>query len=126
VKSIEFKRGRVAIRGHHNDSTYVEVKWDGDKYKLLIGAGSGDRIHVARDGDIVFVMSYSVGMDHISVMEFNMRKIMLVKEAEEAVYAGDDVVCLQSASEELMEHLRKPWHEYTDQNLLRSLLNLYG
>lgn len=127
MKSIEFKRGRVAIRGHYNDSTYVQITvrspW---KCKLLTGAATGDKIYVARDGDIVYVMIYSVGMDYIGVTMFDLTKAEPVKGADQTVLGGDDIIWIDNASEALADHIRKPWNEYTEANLLRILLNLYG
>lgn len=127
MKSVDFKRGKVSIRGHHNDSTYVQITVRGPwKCKLLTGAGSGDRIYVARDGDIVYVMSYSVGMDYIGVTMFDLTKDEPVKGADQTVLGGDDIIWLDGASEALEGHVRKPWNQYTEGNLLRLLLNIFG
>jgi len=126
MKKVDFKRGSVHLRGDYGASTYVSVKWGREEYKLLTGSGSRDSVYVARDGDMFYVLSASRSHDYVGVVQFDMRKIEASKKSDrETVYTGDEVVFLQDATEALASELRKPWDEYTDANLLRSLLNIF-
>jgi hypothetical protein len=123
----------MLVEREKHDGTIVESHEPGT-CKLLTGAGRGDRIYVARDKDVlrkpkfdvVYVMSYSVGMDYIGVTMFDLQKMELVKGADQPVFGGEDIIWLDGASEALEGHVRKPWSQYTEGNLLRLLLNLYG